>query len=575
MKKYSLIILVAVMAIMGGFSSCQKEELASGTFSATMERYASNDSKVVFDSTSHKFSWQLNDLITVYRWTGESNNKVSGDYQATSVDGTRATFVCQSSNDVTTYNNNGVYAAFSPKGIHQYLAVGFSGSVTDVWVKLPAEQTADAGGNLVGFPMYAQSAQANDQHLAFKNLCGLMRLSIVKANTSIDAISVTTDNAINGVFTVNYNSGSPSLSYEASTITDANKTVKLIFAEPQSISTRRDFYIALPASPEGGYSTLEIKIFATDGSVCTMTMQSGSTLQIARNKYTKVDLTDVELEFVTETVPAYFSVGPDTRVRFSPGNLQYQPSTRTWKFADRQYDHVFTSEMENGPIAARYQSSYTGWIDLFGWGTSGHDNKYPYLSESDNQNYGNGAQDIANTDYDWGHYNEIGNDASGTWRTLTKSEWEYLLGEANGSSVSVRTDKWAKATVCGTKGIILLPDEWVAPTGVSLTCGSNSNYSSNTVSTNDDWLVYENAGAVFLPVTGSRMYSTRNGHTGWYIGESSLSSGYYWSSTKGGTTGDNALKKAYCCSFGNTSLSSASSAGRRNGYAVRLVRNVD
>ena len=59
-----------------------------------------------------------------------------------------------------------------------------------------------------------------------------------------------------------------------------------------------------------------------------------------------------------------FSVSETKRVRFSRGNLQYNPSLGVWRFALRQYHYVC---QDNANIAA----DYDGWIDLFGWGTSG------------------------------------------------------------------------------------------------------------------------------------------------------------------------------------------------------------
>ena len=60
------------------------------------------------------------------------------------------------------------------------------------------------------------------------------------------------------------------------------------------------------------------------------------------------------------------------QVYFSQGNLQYQASTDTWKFAESQYDYI-------GDANSNISSSYDGWIDLFGWGTSGyHDANDPY-----------------------------------------------------------------------------------------------------------------------------------------------------------------------------------------------------
>lgn len=62
-----------------------------------------------------------------------------------------------------------------------------------------------------------------------------------------------------------------------------------------------------------------------------------------------------------------FSVSADKQVSFSKGNLQYQASTNTWRFAENQTDYIGNS---NSNISA----TYDGWIDLFGWGTSGFDN---------------------------------------------------------------------------------------------------------------------------------------------------------------------------------------------------------
>ena len=59
-----------------------------------------------------------------------------------------------------------------------------------------------------------------------------------------------------------------------------------------------------------------------------------------------------------------FSVSASDRVFFSKGNLQYQPINGIWRFAENQYDVI---GLDNEKISPKY----TGWIDLFGWGTSG------------------------------------------------------------------------------------------------------------------------------------------------------------------------------------------------------------
>ena len=56
------------------------------------------------------------------------------------------------------------------------------------------------------------------------------------------------------------------------------------------------------------------------------------------------------------------------KVRFSQGNLQYQASTNTWRFAPDQFTCI--SEDANNNASA----TYSGWIDQFHFGTSGWDN---------------------------------------------------------------------------------------------------------------------------------------------------------------------------------------------------------
>ena len=67
-----------------------------------------------------------------------------------------------------------------------------------------------------------------------------------------------------------------------------------------------------------------------------------------------------------------FSVSADKQVYFSQGNLQYQASTDTWRFAENQYDTI-------GALNANISSMYDGWIDFFRWGTG---NNPTFLSEN-------------------------------------------------------------------------------------------------------------------------------------------------------------------------------------------------
>ena len=63
----------------------------------------------------------------------------------------------------------------------------------------------------------------------------------------------------------------------------------------------------------------------------------------------------------TGAIVGLFSVSEGQQVYFSKGNLQYQASTNTWKFAENQYDYVGSA---NSNISSSYgcywSASYSG-----------------------------------------------------------------------------------------------------------------------------------------------------------------------------------------------------------------------
>ena len=252
-------------------------------------------------------------------------------------------------------------------------------------------------------------------------------------------------------------------------------------------------------------------------------------------------------------IKAAFSISDSKQIYFSQGNLQYQASTGTWRFAEHQYDII-------GSDNSNISSSYTGWIDLFGWGTSGWNsgaNEYqPYSTSTSTSDYCPGGDYTNNltgsyANADWGVYNKISNggNQAGLWRTLTYSEWKYVILN--------RTDaRYLRGTaiVNGVNGLILLPDNWTLPTGVTFTYGEDG-WSQNTYSASD-WSKMEANGAVFLPAAGGR-HGVRN------VG----SDGAYWSSSADEFNG------AYGLIFGSD-IVGMGSYYRYYGYSVRLVQDV-
>lgn len=251
------------------------------------------------------------------------------------------------------------------------------------------------------------------------------------------------------------------------------------------------------------------------------------------------------------------------KVQFSQGNLQYQASTNTWRFATNQYDYIGNAAGNTSP-----SSTQTAWIDYFNWGTSGYNhgaNCYlPWSTSttcSDYYAYGSSSKNLydAKDDNsmrgkaDWG-YNAIsngGNTENSGWRILTKDEWAYLINTRS------ETYRYAKGTIHGTNGLMLFPDGFTLPTGVSIS-NANTTGASYTSYSDDTWTALEAAGVVFLPATGLRN-GTSVSETG--------SVGNYWSSTCMNAD------RVYNIRFDGSSLNLVNDGDRQNGFPVRLVKS--
>ena len=237
-----------------------------------------------------------------------------------------------------------------------------------------------------------------------------------------------------------------------------------------------------------------------------------------------------------------FSVSADKQVTFSKGNLQYHPANNEWRFAPSQLDYI-------GEANSNCSATYNGWLDLFGWSTSA--TNFGVSTSTDENDY-------SGSFIDWGT-NKIGNDAPNTWRTMTYDEWIYLLdARPNASSLN------GVAQVNGVNGLILLPDNWTCPAGVTFKSGLHSElgvdyYAAYQTFTAAEWSKLESAGAVFLPASGyrygSNVFNVQYG-------------GYYWSAT------ESIIHGAYCLIFGSGEARMII-LNRTNGFSVRLVKDLE
>ncbi len=302
-----------------------------------------------------------------------------------------------------------------------------------------------------------------------------------------------------------------------------------------------------------------------------------------------------------------FSVAEGKTVSFAPGNLQFNAvqgshlradgttAKGTWRFAENQWDCV-------GVANENIAEDYDGWIDLFGWGTSGYDNtandpnaifyqpwssssqslstikidstlncdmyeitgecvwEYTFLDGTYNR-YGYGpsqgmaAESLVGTSayYDWGVYNAISNggNEAGSWRSLTRTEWEYLLNTRKNAQF-LRSH----ATVNGVYGYVLLPDDFKKPSDITWSHQTND-WTTNTYSA-EQWSALEALGAVFLPAAGYR-----DGTNVGYV-----QNGGYWSATEYGSDFAD-------CLYFYSKAARMDNYHRDGGFSVRLVKDFE
>ena len=239
----------------------------------------------------------------------------------------------------------------------------------------------------------------------------------------------------------------------------------------------------------------------------------------------------------TFNADAQFSVSATKKVKFSPGNLLYQASSDRWEFAARQWDYVGDADGNNATSGLAENVAY---IDFFGWGMwlSGQD---PTKSSKTNSDYLSSV-----TSGEFSGTSAIGSE----WATLSTAEWQYLFNtRANAAQL------YGHGKIDDVCGMIILPDGWIAPDGISFTPGKSE--WSNVFSA-EQWTAMEASGAVFLPAAGRRQ-GTSVKYAGSY--------GYYWSSS---ANDNNFARGMY---FYSARLS-PTNGYRYFGFSVRLVRSL-
>lgn len=252
------------------------------------------------------------------------------------------------------------------------------------------------------------------------------------------------------------------------------------------------------------------------------------------------------------------SISSTQKVRFAPGNLRATNTTAnsttgwTWSFAPNQYS-IIGNATANTAVGNNVVTT-VGTVDLFGWvGANSSLAAYGINNNTTSSNYGNTINESLKRDWSV-PANAASLGGHSDWMTLTSGQWKYILSDRTNAS-----QKYGHGKVGDQNGLIILPDAFVLPAGLSFTSGNSAWTNSYTT---DQWALMEENGAVFLPAAGYR-----GGSSDYYVG----SNGYYWSSTSHESDANN----AYSVYFYSGYLGPQNNYYRYDGFSVRLARVVE
>lgn len=620
--------------------SCKKDEKTNATqgpgFRASLETQAGNDKTHLEDGT--KVKWDAGDAVLVINNSSEAKEFTTETGVMT--DG----YAAFQSADATENFYKPNYKAYYPSGLY---------STTTSKISLPQTQQYAAGSFGKGFnPM---AAQASDETLEFKNICGMLALQL-KGNCTVSSIRITSkdDEMLWGEGDLTLTGTDSDASLTLGTLSNGSASITLNCNNEVTLNTANatTFYFVLP----NGALSSGFNVVLTDSNGKVWKKSASTNTEIHQNKIRK--MSELSVETTTPVVPtqvtitstcencsqtlggtvtvpqemacefglvyidkslgemptlengtkvashtmseshitgtanfdlalsglandkdydvrAYamtedgvvyssetktveyprslpsgwtngknphpFTVASGKVVHFSQGNLQYKATGSsataasganvggTWRFAEHQFDFI-------GADNKNAAQTYTGWIDLFGWGTSGYNHGatcyQPWSTTTTNEQYyvyGDYIYHLydSNGKADWGKANAISNGGNtvGSWRTLTGAsggEWDYLIkSRPNAANLY----GMGKVGIC-IPGLIILPDDWSWSGDVaSLQANWISGQSPwSNVYSYSEWSRMEAAGAVFLPAAGFRNGTLVN-NVGSY--------GFYWSSSHG------------------------------------------
>lgn len=530
--RFSILAAVAMLCSLAMTTACTKDD-ADNFPEGSLEIFAEGSgsgTKTTVNGTSVK--WVVGDKVWINGATGTVTQGYGNHWYAAKDGG--GSFVTS-----TEFNS------FYPATIAT--ATG-AGNLTDAsaTVVFPSHygSSFDGDNQVLSLPMAARS-EANATGVKFKHLSAGINVNVKNTFTNdtvlyLDSVSVTSG-SVNLCGQASVSLSTSAVPTVSATGTGAN-TVTVYFSTPVALAVNASKCVQVPVIPSSSdLGEVTIRVYThlapvAYGSMEVFTFEKSKTSfgALGRNEVKSSPAIAIVRggDDVSRSVKGAFSVSPTARVSFSQGNLQYVNST--WQFAAHQYDYLGSSQSD-------------GNRDLFGWGT------------------GNAPNQTSATDADYGTFNDWGNHITGSWRTLSSVEMNYLLNTRSNTTFNLPNStsniRYTKATVNDKNGLILFPDNYVHPTGVTITGTpayntTDAHYSTFTVSSSD-WTLMQAAGAVFLPAAGYRNGTSAPSEV--------ASHGYYWLSS------ESESHKAYRLLFHSGETTASNPQGRHYGFSVRLV----
>lgn len=364
-------------------------------------------------------------------------------------------------------------------------------------------------------PMYCRKniSGTGGQVFNFASLGAVLQLvfNTLEANVTLKSIRISdATKSMSGPFTVDgsgkaviQTSGTPQgITYDLGSGTALGQSAKY-------------FNISLPA---GKYDEVTLVFTATDGRTCKMT--SSTFPVIEKNAVYRITLAGKHFTkpLPSGALPGVFSVSANTKVHFAKGNLYYNNSTKKFNLEENQY--FFPVERDVNHIGHFFWSKDSAVAV-----------KDPYFDSAKGDNdvlFTNKDANTPNPDFTVA-------EVKGSYRTLSKDEWEYLLNRENGK---YKTGVAVNDKTC----LVLAPDGWSGEI--------QYNYDKSS------WAAAEEEGLVCIPLAGSSNIPGCDGTVG-----------YCWASSANGSEG------AYCININPNEVNVPFEGERSEGYSIRLVTN--